>query len=613
VAFSPDGTTLASASGKWDGQPEVRLWDLPAGRERSLLRGHASGVTALAFSPDGQSLATSSWDRTVRLWDVTTAAERRVLRGHTNYVVALAFSPDGEFLATGSCDGTAKLWHSRRSRDHTSLASDDPLHHAYSLSFSPDGRLLAAAGSYSAAVFDLPSGELSSVIPRLPAQAVVAFAPDGKTLAVAGFAYPDGNVRMYDTKTWQLRLALDTGANAVWTLAFSPDSRLLATGGKDLTIRLWDVKTGGQRVLYRGEAVAGKTQNIRTLAFSPDGETLAACGAPGPQGIQVRAWNVETGQVQFNLDTGWCDCIAFSPDGKTLAASDGHSTRRNCVRLWDLETRQVRAILSGHAELVYHLAFSPDGRTLATGSWDSTVRLWHVATAQPLVILKGHRGAIYCVAFSPDGKTLASGSQYRQAPLDVLASEKRLWHAPSDEDGLLQRDAGSAPQRRDANGPQSARADNNLGVALHVRRKLDEAVAYRKAIEHNDLAWRLATSSDVKLRDGGQAVALAKKAVELDPKNGAYANTLGAAHYRSGDWTAAIAALEKSMELREGSDSFDWFFLAMAHWQLGEKDKAREWFERAVKWMDEHQPANEELRRFRTEAEELMKVKGDPM
>jgi WD40 repeat protein/Tfp pilus assembly protein PilF len=656
VAFSPDGGTLASASGKWDGQPEVRLWDLPAGRERAVLRGHATGVTALAFSPDGQSLATSSWDRTVRLWDITTAEERRVLRGHTNYVAALAFSPDGKFLATGSWDGTARLWLTQRSRDHTSMGSAD-VNHCYSLSFSPDDRLLAAAGSGSVAVFDLATGEPSIVIPGQPSQTVVAFAADGKRLAVAGMAHPEGNVRIYDTKNWQLRFAEDASNSTVWTLAFSPDSLLLATGGEDGTVRLWDVETGGHRVLYRADArAAGKVRRIRTLAFSPDGQILAACGFASSKGFEIRAWNIETGQVQFSFPTAFCDCIAFSPDGKTLAASRGRAD----VQLWDLETRQLRATLAGHSEIIYHLAFSPDGRTLATGSWDSTVRLWHVATAQPLVTLKGHRGAIYCVAFSPDGKTLASSSQYRQAPRDALASDKLLWHAATDEGDLLQhlqnperraeRNSGSAPPSRDSNDPKYARAYNNLGLALCDQGKLDDAiVAFRKAIEldpnyamaysnlalilshrkrvdeaiaayrtalslvpqsaqfHNDLAWLLATSSDVKLRDPGQAVALAMKAVELDPKNLAYANTLGVAHYRSGDWNSAIAAHEKSMELRKGGDSFDWFFLAMARWRLGEKDKAREWYDRAVEWMDKNQPTNEELRRFRVEAEELMK------
>jgi Flp pilus assembly protein TadD len=125
----------------------------------------------------------------------------------------------------------------------------------------------------------------------------------------------------------------------------------------------------------------------------------------------------------------------------------------------------------------------------------------------------------------------------------------------------------------------------------------------------NALAWDLATHAEPARRDPARAVSLAKEAVELKPQQGYYHNTLGAALYRAGDWKAAIVALEKSMELRKGGDSNDWFFLAMAHWQLGDKDKARPWYGRAVEWMDKNQPMNEELRRFRVEAAELLELK----
>ena len=158
---------------------------------------------------------------------------------------------------------------------------------------------------------------------------------------------------------------------------------------------------------------------------------------------------------------------------------------------------------------------------------------------------------------------------------------------------------------------------HNLGIALSANKDVPGAIAaYRKAIAldqqdaeaHNDLAWLLATCADAKLRDPKQAVKLAKRAVELAPKNPGYPNTLGAAYYRTGDLKAAIAAFEKSMKLRKGGDSFDWFFLAMAQWKLGEKDKARELYERAVRWMDKNKPKDEELRRFRSEAAELLGV-----
>ncbi len=167
---------------------------------------------------------------------------------------------------------------------------------------------------------------------------------------------------------------------------------------------------------------------------------------------------------------------------------------------------------------------------------------------------------------------------------------------------------------------RDAKAHDNLGKALRGQKKLDEAIAaHRKAIgidpnfanAYNGLAWLLATCPDAKFRDPKQAVALAKKAIELAPTHPGFPNTLGAAHYRAGDWKAAIAALEKSMELRKGGDSNDWFLLAMTHWQLGEKDKARDWYDRAVQWMDKNQPTDEDLRRFRAEAAELLGVKEE--
>lgn len=119
----------------------------------------------------------------------------------------------------------------------------------------------------------------------------------------------------------------------------------------------------------------------------------------------------------------------------------------------------------------------------------------------------------------------------------------------------------------------------------------------------------MATCSDATARDGKRAVELAKKAVELAPKQGYIRNTPGVALFRAGDWEAAIAELKKSMELRKGGDAADWFFLAMAHWQLGEKDEARKWYDKAVPWMEKNNAKNEELRRFRAEAKELLGIK----
>ncbi len=173
--------------------------------------------------------------------------------------------------------------------------------------------------------------------------------------------------------------------------------------------------------------------------------------------------------------------------------------------------------------------------------------------------------------------------------------------------------------------PKTLRAMHNLadsyaavgrhGAELKLR---EETLALRKGKlgpDHPDtigsmniLARLLATSSDPKVRNATRAVELAKKAVELAPKEGHHWNSLGIAHYRGGDCKAAITALERSMELRKGGDSLDWFILAMAHWQLGGKEEARKWYDRAVEWMEKNQPNHGELRCFRAEAGVLLGI-----
>jgi eukaryotic-like serine/threonine-protein kinase len=170
--------------------------------------------------------------------------------------------------------------------------------------------------------------------------------------------------------------------------------------------------------------------------------------------------------------------------------------------------------------------------------------------------------------------------------------------------------------------PRFARAHYNLGRALHQKGDLHEALAsYQEAVrlqpgngpareQLQAVAWLLASPRGSQVRDPEQALALVRQIARLSPRNAAYWSTLGAAYYRAGDWKASVAALEKSMGLRQGGDGFDWFFLAMARWQLGEKEQARRWYDKAAGWRDRHAPDNQELRRFQTEAAALLKLDG---
>src|SRR5262249_41937808 len=151
--------------------------------------------------------------------------------------------------------------------------------------------------------------------------------------------------------------------------------------------------------------------------------------------------------------------------------------------------------------------------------------------------------------------------------------------------------------------------------------QLNEAIAaYREALRlkpdsalaHNNLAMQLADCPDAKLRDTAKAVKHAQRAVELEPANDGFWNTLGTAHYRNGDPKAAVAALSKATDLKKGGDADDFFFLAMAHWKLGHKEEAQTWYDKAVLWMDQHKPKAKYLRRYRAEAATLLGIKDRP-
>jgi len=162
---------------------------------------------------------------------------------------------------------------------------------------------------------------------------------------------------------------------------------------------------------------------------------------------------------------------------------------------------------------------------------------------------------------------------------------------------------------RSQNRPQEAIAVMQRGIdfyaGLHGNMPSERIFRDELVEQSRKLAWWLATAANPEIRDGKRAVQLAKKAVDLAPEDGICWNTLGTAHYRGGDYKSAVVALEQSMKMRKGGDSFDWFVLAMAHWQLGNKDMAHKWYDRAVEWMEKNQPNSEELRRFRAEATKL--------
>ena len=305
----------------------------------TALEGHADGVRAVSFSPDGTLLASGGGegfqeDGTVKLWDVATKQNIATLYGHTGAINSVAFSPDGKTLASGSRDGTVKLWD--------------------------------VATKQNIATFKHAVGGVASV----------SFSPDGKTLASASLSFSffdanldDGTVELWDVATKQNIATLQVIATSVAfsSVAFSPDGKTLASGTLDGTVELWDVATKQNIATLQGH-----TYWVNSVAFSPDGKTLAS-GALDEDAATTKLWNVATRENIATLQAPGLS-VAFSPDGTLLASGS------DVVELWDAGTGVNIATLYGHTGAVWSVAFSPDGTTLASGSGDDTVKLWDISS-----------------------------------------------------------------------------------------------------------------------------------------------------------------------------------------------------------------------------------------
>jgi eukaryotic-like serine/threonine-protein kinase len=638
LAFHPEGRQLAVSCATG-----IKVYDLETRRVLAHLRQPAE-TNSLAWHPDGKTLAAACDDSRIYLWDVAAQKRTHVLEGSRSVGIAIAFNRSGDLLVSSGWEGVLRLWHSRTGTQLFTMPSGgygffdsyDRLL-AYDLrdgklvswevaargeyrtlargaaagqryydnpAVRSDGRVLAVATHDGVGLWDLPSGKELAFLDS-PGTNFALFEPSGSLLTNGSVGLLRWPVETDHASPGLLRIGLPRKLpvpGPVCHIASSADGRVIAVS-----------QFQGGRVLHSDRpdqpVSLGPHEDARYVAVSPDGRWV---GTGSHIGTAVKIWVAQTGKLEKELLVDGGSRVGFSPDGKWLATTGGE------LRLWAVGSwREGPKTGVGGA-----FAFSPDGKLLAADTAHGAVRLIDPETGREHARLEDpNQDRALFLSFSPDGTQLVTTKGNTQ-PIHV-------WDLRAIREQLVNMGLDWAlppyPPALNVNESQPLRVEVELGDPVQVQRDREEAARQlieqkRLALEanpndakaSNDLAWTYLIAP-AALRDWKAALPVAQKAVQLapDPMN---RNTLGLAYYRAGRYPEAVQTLERNLKDQvDWALTYDLYFLAMSHHQLGESALAREFYDLALRWSVAHNealnPYAAELAVIRAEAAELLGVK----
>lgn len=471
-AFTRDGHHLAAVE---TGEKLLRLWDVGSGRELLRLK-EQTPLSAIAFTPDGKSLVTSSGSAQVKVWELATGQQLRLIQSGEGSVNALAISPDGRHLAAG--DGTVRIWDMQTGKQLSNPPAEQGAIRV--IAYSPDGSRVAS-GSQNGMIllWDAASGKVLNSIKSHGAVTSLAFSPDGKRLVSGG---TDGQVHFWNVATGKptagfnpssqqpdsrhlleayrrekeradAALAAEQEARQREAAARSAEQLSLYQAQIHLAQRAWEQSKSeeAQQALDKAPAaergwewsylrslkqdkatiLEGHSQGVVRLAFEPSGKRLATVG----RGQDVLIWDVATGKKvggPFQQES-IIRSAAFSPDGRylALATSDGG------IRFLEPDTGSIPLTLRSAGGDVLALAFSPDGRRLAWSARDRIVRVWELMQQKETTKLEPPNGTTFGLAFSPDGSRLVTTSGEGSVRSWDVQTGKLVFEAPAGDGRII--------------------------------------------------------------------------------------------------------------------------------------------------------------------------------